>query len=221
MSVNIFSDATRSSGTSESPLEPSSLWSALIAGKARIVESGATETSHYLHLHAVNDFQPANGLSHGRIDIFERVLFGTSPKVVAAELGCSSSTVATAVAFCMRSMGFTCKRIPPLLVVLTRALRSQPQRLHLNIERVAHHDGERQLVTSARLERHLSPSLSVGELAVISMVVEGESHAEIARRRRTSVRTVANQIASVYKKLGVSGRMDLLQHMAARRECAA
>lgn len=33
---------------------------------------------------------------------------------------------------------------------------------------------------------------------------------EIARRRGRSLRTIANQVASIYRKLGVSGRIDFV-----------
>ena len=51
--------------------------------------------------------------------------------------------------------------------------------------------------------------LSPAELAVIELVKQGLSNAAIARSRATSERTVANQIASAYRKLGVRGRAEL------------
>jgi DNA-binding NarL/FixJ family response regulator len=51
--------------------------------------------------------------------------------------------------------------------------------------------------------------LSPAELLVARDAAEGLSNNEIARRRRRSVRTIANQLASVYKKLKVSSRAEL------------
>ena len=72
--------------------------------------------------------------------------------------------------------------------------------------------GERLFVLSmpgegpARLLRALSPS----ERQVVVLVLAGYSNAEIARRRRVSIHTVANQLKSVFKKLECSGRVELL-----------
>jgi DNA-binding NarL/FixJ family response regulator len=52
-------------------------------------------------------------------------------------------------------------------------------------------------------------ALSPAECAVAGLLLEGLSNAEIAARRRSAVRTVCNQIASVYRKLGVRSRAEL------------
>jgi DNA-binding NarL/FixJ family response regulator len=51
--------------------------------------------------------------------------------------------------------------------------------------------------------------LSATERSVARDVVAGLSNAAIARKRARSARTVANQIASIYRKLGVSSRAEL------------
>ncbi len=42
------------------------------------------------------------------------------------------------------------------------------------------------------------------------MLLDGEADATIAAQRCTSVRTVGNQIQSIYRKLGVCNRLELL-----------
>jgi DNA-binding CsgD family transcriptional regulator len=61
-------------------------------------------------------------------------------------------------------------------------------------------------------------ALSPQERAVVLFVLEGLSSAEIARKRRTSPRTVANQLQSAYKKLGVRSRAQLALTLAAKAE---
>lgn len=51
--------------------------------------------------------------------------------------------------------------------------------------------------------------LTPAEQDVAGMLVVGATHAEIARVRGTSVRTVANQAASIYRKLHVGSRAEL------------
>jgi DNA-binding CsgD family transcriptional regulator len=51
--------------------------------------------------------------------------------------------------------------------------------------------------------------LTEAEREVLALVREGLSNADIARRRGRSVRTVANQIASIFAKCGVRSRAEL------------
>jgi DNA-binding NarL/FixJ family response regulator len=51
--------------------------------------------------------------------------------------------------------------------------------------------------------------LSGSEAAIAREILAGRSNAEIARRRGTAIRTIANQIASIYRKLGVRSRLEL------------
>jgi DNA-binding CsgD family transcriptional regulator len=59
-------------------------------------------------------------------------------------------------------------------------------------------------------------SLSSAEREVLELVMEGLSNAEIASRRERSPRTVANQIASIFRRLGVHSRSELLATLALR-----
>ncbi len=52
--------------------------------------------------------------------------------------------------------------------------------------------------------------LSAAEREVTRAVVEGQSNKEIAVKRSTSPYTVANQLRSIYAKLGVSNRLELI-----------
>ena len=54
----------------------------------------------------------------------------------------------------------------------------------------------------------LPPSLSPSERDVAAAILQGLSNAQIAAQRRTSVRTIANQIASIFGKLGVASRTE-------------
>lgn len=54
-----------------------------------------------------------------------------------------------------------------------------------------------------------APGLTRAELEVANDVLAGDSSAVIARRRGRSPRTIANQLASIYRKLGVSSRAEL------------
>jgi DNA-binding CsgD family transcriptional regulator len=57
--------------------------------------------------------------------------------------------------------------------------------------------------------------LTAAERAVVQRALAGASNAEIARARRTSVRTIANQLSSAYRRLGVKSRRELAARLAA------
>ncbi len=75
------------------------------------------------------------------------------------------------------------------------------------------------LVFSFPLEERPLPlhDLTPAEAVVLDGVRGGLSNAEIARSRGVSVRTVANQMASLFRKLGAQSRLDLAL-LAARTE---
>jgi DNA-binding CsgD family transcriptional regulator len=53
-------------------------------------------------------------------------------------------------------------------------------------------------------------SLSSAESDVVRHLLAGRSNSEIAALRRCSTRTVANQVASLFRKLGVRSRLELV-----------
>lgn len=54
------------------------------------------------------------------------------------------------------------------------------------------------------------PRLTRAEEIVLRAIFAGKSNAAIARERGTSARTVANQIASIFRKHGVGSRRELV-----------
>ncbi len=56
--------------------------------------------------------------------------------------------------------------------------------------------------------------LTAAETAIAELAIAGVSNGEIARARGRSVRTVANQLASIYRKLAVGSRSELAAYLA-------
>ena len=52
--------------------------------------------------------------------------------------------------------------------------------------------------------------LTPGELEVIGLIFRSKTDAQIARLRGTSVRTVLNQVTSIFRKLGIKSREQLV-----------
>ncbi|MCC6899505.1 MAG: response regulator transcription factor [Polyangiaceae bacterium] len=68
---------------------------------------------------------------------------------------------------------------------------------------------ERVYIFSYPIEAPPAPDLTPAELAVVRLVVGGQTRREIAESRGVAVSTVHKQIESAYKKLGVSSRSEL------------
>jgi DNA-binding CsgD family transcriptional regulator len=51
--------------------------------------------------------------------------------------------------------------------------------------------------------------LTAAQREVLGLVLAGQSNAEIARRRGRSPRTIANQVGSIFRRLGVRSRLEL------------
>jgi DNA-binding CsgD family transcriptional regulator len=90
--------------------------------------------------------------------------------------------------------------------------------LHAQTVRVA---GEEYVVFSydvderpLRLDAH---RLTAAEKSVVTLLRAGLSSAEIATRRGTSVRTVSNQLAAIYGKVGVNSRRELCARLESER----
>lgn len=72
------------------------------------------------------------------------------------------------------------------------------------------------LVVSWPIDDARPVRLTAAERAVAELVAAGRSNAQIARVRGTSVRTVANQVATLLDKLGVPSRHHVSRWVARR-----
>jgi DNA-binding CsgD family transcriptional regulator len=140
-----------------------------------------------------------------------------SQKRVALELGISTSTVATATKRWLSFVGLSClpSYVPPLLVMAGRSAEwdvapAEPRATELVVD-----DACYQVVSALRPDNQLSNLLPRAEYEVVRLFLEGRSHREVALLRGSSPRTVANQLAMVFHRFGVSGRAELVIHLMA------
>lgn len=71
--------------------------------------------------------------------------------------------------------------------------------------------GEQLVVVGYPLKRPSGfAALTAAELEVAEGVIQGLTPRQLARQRAVSERTVSNQLAHIYKKLGVSSKHELL-----------
>lgn len=197
------------------------VWRELTTGQTRVADSFIDEERCYLLLCQPSS-STSRGLSDRRRAILERLLCGQSIKAVAFDLGLSQSTVCQEAKTALAQFGLECTlyRANPLLAMLARA--AVDHQLGRCATMACFADSERmfRVVSVARPEGRLAPVLPPAEFAVVRGLLEGRNHVEIAANRGTSTRTVANQLAAAFRRLGVSGRQSLLDHVVSASQAS-
>jgi len=77
-------------------------------------------------------------------------------------------------------------------------------------------DGETYAVFSFPIELADDVGLTASEREVVTGVLRGLNNAELAKLRGVSPRTIANQLAAIYRKLSVSSRTELVELLLRR-----
>jgi len=99
------------------------------------------------------------------------------------------------------------------------AVRAIPAPSGLQASTFSLNDDQYAILSFPLPELRIPSGLSRAEEDVVRAVLAGHSNARIAHARGTSPNTVANQLRSIYVKLGISGRLELIQRCFSER-CA-
>ncbi|HEX3849533.1 MAG TPA: helix-turn-helix transcriptional regulator [Polyangiaceae bacterium] len=196
------------------------LWAELIGGSCKVEEAQFSAQTCSLVLrrgHRISS--PAAALSKRDTEILEQSLLDGVRKSVAADFDLCPSSIAEILRRSFAFMGLSCwpSRIPFIVVMAAHARHAQSSPAPDSRMVAKNQHNCRQSVSISRPDSELAGHLSRAEYAVTRLLIEGKSYAEMAAVRQTSKRTVANQLASVFHRLGVSGRAELLCLLAKRR----
>jgi DNA-binding NarL/FixJ family response regulator len=205
------------SGAEGEPVELAVVWRGLCLGTARLVDAFHTDERCFLLLAPSTPNHKHLPLPGQNVDLLERVLSGSGSKVVAIELGASASTVSFRLQQSARKLGlgFRVSNMPPLLMMAAHAAR-RGVRIEGCRSKLSWRGQSLVVISAARPDRSLAECVSAAEYAVTQLLVEGHPYSEIAARRGTSTRTVANQLSAVFRKLEVSGRSQLMTALMSR-----
>jgi DNA-binding CsgD family transcriptional regulator len=185
------------------------VWRVLVSGSFVIQDYFRNTEFWYVLLRAVSQPNPLQPCDQA---LLEYVLANASQKRAALEHEVSASTVSSTVQRGLRSLGLTCKpqKVPLIVALLARA-NTAPGIRSGRFSACSWRARSLHVVSLPRPELQLQRQLTVAQYDVACSIIDGASHAQISRDRRKSVRTVANQIASVFQRLGVSGRGELIR----------
>jgi DNA-binding NarL/FixJ family response regulator len=171
---------------------------ALLVGRMRLVSREEDGVNG-----CVLGFEAASvRLSRRELSVLAAAEGGAANKLVAIEQSLSCSTVSESLQMALTKLGFASRA--EFLKVMACLRVNGPEHgarlvrdeqlcwLFLPVEALG-----------------LDPRLTRAERQVVAGVLNGRTNAAIAVARRTSCRTVANQLAAIYRKLGVSSRWEL------------
>jgi len=183
------------------------LWRGLLDGNIRVSRAWSDAQCASLRIESIA--RPLGNVSTRSAEILERVWLGEIPKHLASDRGVACSTIATRCSSILRAIG--CSENPShasiLLVMAVHAARGiqVPQ---ADVSR-SWTTGDALTISVPIPNPDLRGRLSHCEAQVARLAIAGKSHAEIAQTRNTALRTVANQMAAIFRKLGISGRGEM------------
>lgn len=207
---SMLEDAVASDSRTSMSINLALLWRELSLGLCKVVDAFFTDTRCYLVTTPTPE--PPRSIDRRRLRIVEAILSGTAQKRVAIELSLSPSTVAFNARLGLAFMGVHSRpsRVHPLLMLAATAARVQESSIDASVSFVARGAEQLRVIAVQRPDAALAGLLPPAEFAVIRGLIQGLGYDEIARIRRTSTRTIANQIAAVFRRIQVSGRSELV-----------
>jgi DNA-binding NarL/FixJ family response regulator len=189
-------------------LDAGALWESVRTREELVTASFCTETE--CHLELTRNPMPSllDERSSNAVDLLLR---GESQKFIAFEMARSPSTIALRLRRALESMGLRGgpRTIPAAVINIAQAAWGTVPEL---VGRIVPVTGKpnRRLISIRRPNPRTFQRLSPAEVEVVDLLIEGKTREQIAQLRRTAKRTLANQLAEVYKKLQVTGRIPLL-----------
>lgn len=155
------------------------IWTALVDGRWGLLERRDSDGSrYYVAVENGEQAQRYRALSRTEVEVLRLYARGASGKMVGFSLGLSGATVSAAISSAALKLG----------------VRHRAAVIGL----AAHLLGSRQVSPTTPLTR--------AELEVLEHLRQGLTNAQIARRRGSAERTVANQVAAILHKLRLPSR---------------
>lgn len=186
----------------EDPEHAVTIWRGLVHGQWSLVDRFERDGARFVVAYPnAPDVVDPRRLTKAEKRVVHYAARGAANKEIAYALGVSNGTVAALLARACRK----------LRVRRRSELASLPMTPAATVVNV----GDVDVVVDATPDA--SPTLAgltEAEVDVAKAVASGASDAEIAKRRGTSKRTVSNQLARIYRKLGLESRAELAALMA-------
>jgi DNA-binding NarL/FixJ family response regulator len=190
-------------------IAPVALWQGLVAGAWSVASEFPGNSCLYLVVRGNNaQARVARALAPRERAVLERVALGQSNKFVSYELGISQSCVSAYLSNARLKLGVRSKTELVQLIRFGNLVSTEAKADGFCVP-----VGESVVLRVVREQGGVPDVLTSSEGCIFAGILDGLSNAEIAIARGRSLRTVANQVASVFRKLNISSRGELVaQH---------
>lgn len=186
------------------------LWRGLVDGELRWLGHFSTSGRHY----AVFERTRCSSAPVNVRDtlLLERFLMGEAQKVTAINARVSDGTVSGRLSGCLSLMGVHGRayHLPFFFALLAYANSNASSIVTARTDSA----GDALVASVPRPDRLLTGILTPAEQSVVQLLLDGFCQSEIANMRHAAPRTVANQLASVFRKLDVSSRFGVIGYLA-------
>jgi DNA-binding NarL/FixJ family response regulator len=190
-------------------IDPAEAWNSLLRGEWVVSSHAIGVSERTIVASPTTPTSRAEALDAVELGVAMRRARGEAVKAIAVDLGRGVGTVHRHIASVMTK--FKASHQAGLVALL----KEHPPR-GLAARRARSIAADFLVFTCPVAYSALPPCLTAAEQAIVLQLVAGSSQRAIARARGTSVRTVANQVASVFRKLRVCSRVELFAALAAR-----
>jgi DNA-binding NarL/FixJ family response regulator len=189
----------RSRTTAEADLAADPAWNAVLAGRWSLVDRFDSDGRRYVVAYR----NPPGVLDPRRLTPREEgvtalAAIGQSNKEIASQLGVTQSTVATLLASALNKLGLSSRTMLPLFWRDLHGRAWAVSNAEAPLIALSHQDDPKDMST-----------LTPAERAVALALLEGLSDRHIAQARNSSRHTVSKHVTAIYRKLGVSSRVEL------------
>jgi DNA-binding NarL/FixJ family response regulator len=193
------------------PSELSQAWEDLVSGRARISGSYSSRSRHFIELVVPNAGVAKRIPSARELSLLTQSFEGLPRKVVADEINRSISSVSSTVCRLLSTFGLPCScRYAPILPMIMYREQLLMRRASDTLRCPPRSASAARVISVVRPDLALRGQLTSAEHDVLQKLVDGMTYAEVASGRARAHRTICNQVANIYRKLGISGRGALL-----------
>lgn len=184
-------------------------WEGLVSGRWSMVDRFDSDGRRFIVAIKNDPAHPdPRGLTPRERQISEYVGLGCASKEIAYTLGLSETAITNSTARVQRKLGIG-SRAELVAFFAPNGFRRKLAETMLR--------GERLLVGTNPLAntRHLA-GLSDTERDIVALLITGSTNADIAQRRGSSEYTVANQVQTIFRKLSVRSRGELVAKLQSK-----
>jgi DNA-binding CsgD family transcriptional regulator len=185
-------------------------WEGLVSGRWSMIDKFDTDGRRFI-VAVKNDpvHHDTRGLTARERQVAEWVGLGKSSTEVAYILGVSDAAVTNCTARAQEKLGLQ-SRAELVSFFAQNGLRRK-------LAEVAIADDTLLVGASPLIDERTAAGLTRVENTMVVQLVAGSTNADIASRRGVSERTVANQVQSIFRKMGVRSRAELVVRLQSPR----